>query len=128
MKIPTTRHSKALLLNTYKMSKNAKSKLVDEEIDAREYADDDAYYEHIKETRVKQNKPEKDVVNKTPKPSGPKPPPKPKAVAPKVVPVEAPKEEFTEPVLETVDDWETAMDALDAHVSAQEAQKVANKK
>ena len=110
------------------MSKYSKSKLVDEELDACEYADDDAYYEHIKETRVKQNKPEKEAtVKKVPKPSGPKPPPKPKAVAPKVAPVELvkPKEEFIEPVLETVDDWEAAMDALDAHVSAQEAQKVA---
>ena len=108
------------------MSKNAKSKLVDEELDAREYADEDAYYEQLRETRVKENKPEKQViVTKPPKPSGPKPPPKPKVAVLNVIPVEETKEEFVEPVLETVDDWETAMDALDAHVSAQEAQKAA---
>lgn len=115
------------------MSKNSKSKLVFEEIDAEEYADEDSYYEYVKETRVKENKPEKEVVEKPKeaKLQTQKTKPVPMIVQKSVeLTVKEEVIEEKEPILETVDDWEAAMDALDAHVSALEEQKakVTNKK
>ena len=112
------------------MSKYSKNLLL-EEMDAEEYAEEDAYYEAQDENRVKENRPKlTPVAKQAPKPQ-PLPQPKPKPAPPK--PALERKTEFeelkpfVEPVLETVDDWEAAMDALDAHVSAIEEQKVAQR-
>jgi hypothetical protein len=108
------------------MSKYSKNRLY-EEMEAEEYAEEEAYYQHEAEKRAKENKPKEEVNNK-PKPK--------KAVQKQITPVaakeiknEEPEEYFQEKhvELETVDDWEAAMDALDAHVSATEAQKAAER-
>lgn len=106
-----------------------KGKLVMEELDACDYADDDAYYEAQDEKRVKENKPKPTPVAKQTAKPQPLPQPKPKPAPPKpAVEKQTVFEElapFIETELETVDDWETAMDNLDAKISAEEEQKVA---
>jgi len=96
--------------------------LVDDEIDAWDYAD-----QYVEEQAWKEKK-------RIAKESGegvdemPVAVTKPKAAAPKLKapapppPPPPPAEEALEeePILEAVDDWEAAMDALEAHVSKQE--------
>jgi hypothetical protein len=108
--------------------------LVNEQLDAEdyadEYADDQSWRDHRDAAKARGEWVEKETKKKSAAAAAPKPKPKP---APKVVvkaepKVETQKEETPfivdkEPILEAVDDWEAAMDALDAHVSAQEAKK-----
>jgi hypothetical protein len=112
---------------------NKHNNLVDDNWGATEYADE--YYddEDWKEPDAKplvaaaadpnaQPKAEPKAVVKTSE--KPKAEPKPKAAAPVRAPTPPPFEE-KEPILEVVDDWEAAMDALENHMSAQEEKKLA---
>ncbi len=109
------------------MSKFSKN-LLQDAMDAEEYAEEDAYYEAQDEKRVKENRPKPTPIAKqTPKPQ-PLPQPKPKPAPPKPAVVKEvvfdELKPFVEPILETVDDWETAMDNLEAKMAAEEEQKV----
>lgn len=106
--------------------------LVDDELDAWEYADEYVETENWKEKKRVAKEKGEDVEDEKPAATvpKPKPAPKPKPVAkpaPAAPPPPPPEElpEFLEPKLETFDDWEAAMDALDNHISAQEEKKVA---
>lgn len=109
--------------------KFGKQSLVDDHIDAWDYAEEDAQYERWEEKQVKENKLPVSVAPKpqsepvAPKLEEPKPQVKKKVEEPKASTEElfVDKEELEE--LEQFDDWEAAMDALDAKVSKEEEKK-----
>lgn len=110
--------------------KFGKQNLVDDELDAYDYAEEDAGYQRWEETQVKEGK----EIPKEEKPKDqkdtkvlkePKPQLKEEKPALEVPPVEPPAEEEIE--LEQFDDWEQAMDALEAKVSQEEAKKAAQR-
>jgi hypothetical protein len=102
--------------------KFGKQSLVDDELDAWEYADEHADYQQWEETQVKEGK---EIVQEKPKEeskakeSAPTPEKKPVVKEEIVEPIEEEKE----PILEQYDDWEAAMDALEAKVSYDEEKK-----
>jgi hypothetical protein len=92
---------------------------VDEEMDAVDYADE---YDDDYEQDSKYTKPDPKV--EAPKPKSAEAP-KPKAPEPKQAEkpkIEEPEDDpfAKEPVLETFDNWEDAMDALDSHMTKEE--------
>ena len=101
---------------------NGGGSLVDQELDAVDYADN---YETYEEKAAAKPKPStkpppapklKEDGKPKPKPvARPGTPPPPKEE--EILPFQAP------PVLETFDDWEAAMDALDKQISYEEEQK-----
>jgi hypothetical protein len=106
---------------------------IDDELEAYDYAEEESAYQHWEEKQVKENNftSEKKVEDLWEKPFVPLAQRKEeKATAPKVEekatapkeeePAVAPWEEEKEVVLEQYDNWEDAMDALDAHISKQE--------
>ena len=110
---------------------NKHNNLVDDNWGATEYADE--YYENEDwqesgEADAKASPKPKPVATAKPKPAekpvpqlkvkeeAAKPKPAEKAITPS-------KNEETEPILETYDNWEDAMDALENHMSAQEEKK-----
>jgi hypothetical protein len=113
---------------------NKHNNLVDDNWGATEYADE--YYEDdegwqepskaVAKTVAEPNAEPKPKPKAEPKPT-PKEEPKPKA-GPIAKPPPPPPFEEEEPILEAVDDWEAAMDALETHMSAQEEKKVAQQK
>jgi outer membrane biosynthesis protein TonB len=110
------------------MPKGKGKQFVDDEIDAWDYAEEDAAYERWEETQVKENKP----IEKTPKPKAApkqqeKPQEKSKEEPTQTEEVPPPQKEEEEPVLEQFDDWEAAMDALDAKISHEEAKKASER-
>jgi hypothetical protein len=114
----------------------SKSKyLVDDEMDALDYADEYVYEEYKKDEKQKAKEEGREEKVKAPKPkvAVPKAAPKPLASVPKkltavVKAALEPVENDFFPVLEAVDDWEAAMDNLDAFVSKQEEQRQASAK
>jgi len=101
--------------------------LVDDHIDAWDYAEEDAEYERWEEKQVKENKL---PVSVAPKPQSEPVAPKLEESKPQVQKkVEEPKASTEklfidkEEELEQFDDWEAAMDALDAKVSKEEEKK-----
>ncbi len=109
--------------------------LVDDEMDAWDYADryveEEAWQERKRIAKesgeeveparagaaAKQKPQPKPQAAEKPKPQPqpqPQPQPKPEVAAP------TPEDDLEEPVLEAVDDWEAAMDALEAYGSKQE--------
>lgn len=107
--------------------KFGKQSLVDDQLDAYDYAEEDAEYQRWEETQVKEGK----VVPKEEKPTTqtqPKPQSEPEE---KSKPTEKSKpesfEEEKEPVLEQFDDWEAAMDALEAKICYDEEKKAAGR-
>ena len=110
--------------------KFGKQSLVDDELDAYDYAEEDAGYQRWEETQVKEGKEipkeEKPKEPKVKEPKEPKPQEeKPILETPVEPPEEPPVEEEIE--LEQFDDWEQAMDALEAKVSQEEAKKAAQR-
>lgn len=106
--------------------------LVDDEMDALDYADEYVYEEYKRDEKQKAKEEGREEKVKAPKPK-PKAAPKPVASAPKkltavVKTALEPTEDDFLPVLEAVDDWEAAMDNLDAFVSKQEEQRQASAK
>lgn len=106
---------------------------IDDELEAYDYAEEESEYQHWEEKQVKENNftSEKKVEDLWEKPFVPvaqrkqekavAPKEEEKATAPKEEePAVAPWEEEKEVVLEQYDNWEDAMDALDAHISKQE--------
>ncbi len=103
--------------------------LVDDEMDAWDYADryveEEAWQERKRIAKESGEEVEPARSGAAPKQ---KPQPKPQAAEkPKLQPqpkpevaAPTPEDDLEEPVLEAVDDWEAAMDALEAHVSKQE--------
>jgi len=115
------------------MPKARGNKLVVDELDALDYAEEDAEYQRWEEKLVKEGK-------EIPKVKKPAPTSKPteakvttkkiKAKEPQPKPIvqeDLPKED-EEIILEPVDDWEAAMDALDAKVAQEEAKKSQQRK
>ncbi len=112
-------------------AKFGKQSLVDDHIDAWDYAEEDAEYERWEEKQVKENKLSVTVAIKpqteaaAPKLEEPKPQVQ-KAEEPKPSTQEGEpfvvKEEL-ETELEQFDDWEAAMDALEAKISKEEEKK-----
>lgn len=107
-------------------------RIVVDELDAWDYAAEDAEFQHWEETLVKEGK-EIPTTKGKPEPTS-TPDEKPKKVvktkeASSVTPRE-PVVDLTEEeiVLEPVDDWEAAMDALDAKVAQEEAKKSQQRK
>lgn len=113
--------------------------LVDDELDSWEYADEYAEEENWKDSRHAAKMRGEEEEPPTPTELA-KPKPKPNTVVPKAMsdppakpqPKPAPAAPPTppasfvepEPVLETVDDWEAAMDALDAYETRKEEIRV----
>jgi hypothetical protein len=108
--------------------------LVDDEMDALDYADEYVYEEYKRDEKQKAKEEGREEKVKAPKPKAQAAPvpKKPKAQAQPVAkrpPTPTPlDDDFTAPVLEAVDDWEAAMDNLDAFVSKQEEQRQASAK
>jgi hypothetical protein len=110
---------------------NKHNNLVDDNWGATEYADE--YYENEDWQDSKEKAPLAKKAAPKPAESLPKPAQKVKdaAAKPKAVqtrnPTPPPSKpvEHVEPLLETCDNWEDAMDALEAHISAQEEKKAA---
>jgi hypothetical protein len=115
-----------------KAKKFGKQSLVDDELDAYDYAEEDASYQRWEETQVKENKlveQEKEKEKEKPK-AAPQPKPKPTPEVKQLPEVKKEDEmifvkEELEVELEQFDDWEAAMDALDAKISKEEEKKAA---
>lgn len=108
--------------------KFGKQSLVDDQLDAYDYAEEDAEYQRWEETQVKEGK----VIPKEEEKPTPQTQPKPQSEpVEKSKPTEKskpePVEEEKEPVLEQFDDWEAAMDALEAKISYDEEKKAAGR-
>lgn len=112
---------------------NKHNNLVDDNWGATEYADE--YYDDDEGWQEPNKAAAKTKVENTESKAEPKPalkaPPKKKEeskpVAKPVAKPPTPRPFEEEPILEAVDDWEAAMDALENHMSAQEEKKAAEK-
>jgi hypothetical protein len=104
--------------------KFGKQSLVDDALDAWEYADEDADYQRWEETQVKEGK---EIIQEKPKEllKEGQTAPTPSSEKRPIVKEEAVQEPTVEiePVLEQFDDWEAAMDALEAKISYDEEKK-----
>lgn len=112
-------------------AKFGKQSMVDDELDAYDYAEEDSSYQRWEETQVKENKPIEQEKEKEKPKAAPQPKPKP---TPEIKQAPEVKEEDDErgyvkqeleEELEQFDDWEAAMDALDAKISKEEEKKAA---